>query len=195
MFMDAMLLHEYIERISRVLDSEARLAGSDYNLQPIQLNALHFIKRANRYSNTPQVVTEYLGLTKGTVSQTLTTLESKGFIDKTPDKKDGRVVHLDVTRSGRKLLEKTVPSPSIRNAWEELPNQEQNQLVEDLKRLLIAMQKKNGMKAFGVCGTCRFNQKRGEKKFFCELTQENLSQKDSELLCREYQSESETASI
>ncbi len=185
-----MLLHEYIERISRVLDLEARLAGSDYNLQPIQLNALHFLKRANRYSNTPQGVTEYLGLTKGTVSQTLTTLESKGFINKTPDKNDGRVVHLDVTRSGRKLLEKAVPSPSMRNAWKELPDQEQNQLVEDLKRLLVAMQKMNGMKAFGVCGTCRFNQKIGEKKFFCELTQENLSQKDTDLLCREYQSKS-----
>ncbi len=173
-----------------MLDSEARLAGSDYNLQPIQLNALHFLKRANRYSNTPQGVTEYLGLTKGTVSQTLTTLESKGFINKTPDKKDGRVVHLDVTRSGRKLLEKAVPSPSMRNAWKELPHQEQNQLVEDLKRLLVEMQKMNGMKAFGVCGTCRFNRKIGEKKFFCELTEENLSQKDTDLLCREYQSES-----
>ena len=190
-----MLLHEYVERISRVLDSEARLVGSDYNLQPIQLNALHFLKRANRYSNTPQGVTEYLGLTKGTVSQTLTVLVSKGFVDKIPDKKDGRVVHLNVTPSGRKLLEKAVPSPSIRSAWDELPDQEQSQLVEDLKRLLLAMQKKNDMKAFGVCRTCRFNKKLEGKKFFCELTQEKLSLKDSGLLCREYQSEPETTLI
>jgi len=183
--MSAVLLHEYIERISRVLDSEARQVGSDYNLQPIQLNALRFLKRANRYSNTPQGVTEYLGLTKGTVSQTLTVLESKGFINKTPDKRDGRVVHLDVTRSGRKLLEKTTPSPTIRRVWEDLEGQ--SQLVNDLKKFLVAMQKKNGMKAFGVCGTCRFNKKVAEKKFFCELTRENLSLKDSELLCREFQ--------
>ena len=86
------LLHEYIERISRLLQSEARNSGSDFNLQPIQLNALHFLRRANRYSNTPQGVTEYFGLTKGTVSQTLIALEKKGLISKNPDKKIGRVV-------------------------------------------------------------------------------------------------------
>ena len=185
--MTVMLLHEYIERISRLLQSETRQVGSDYNLQPIQLNALHFLKRSNRYSNTPQGVTEYFGLTKGTVSQTLMNLESKGFIKKNADKKDGRVVHLDVTRAGEKLLDKTMPSPAMLSAWEGLQDGDQKQLVEDLKRLLLAMQKTNGMKAFGVCGTCRYNQKIGEKKFFCELTQENLSQKDTELLCREHQ--------
>lgn len=185
--MTVMLLHEYIERISRLLHSEARLVGADYNLQPIQLNALHFLQRSNRYSNTPQGVTEYFGLTKGTVSQTLMALESKGFIKKNPDKKDGRVVHMDVTRAGGKLLDKAMPSPTMKNAWGELADKDQKQLVEDLRGLLLSMQKMNGMKAFGVCGTCRYNQKTGDKKFFCELTQENLSQKDSELICREHQ--------
>ena len=185
-FMNSMLLHEYIERISRLLDSEARVLGVDFNLQPTQLNALQFIKRSNRYSDTPQGVTEYLGLTKGTVSQTLAVLESNGFIQKSQDKKDGRVVHLKVTRSGKKLLEKSIPSPAIRNAWEDLADKEQHQLVESLKGLLVSMQLMNGMKAFGVCGTCRFNSRSGDKKFFCELTQENLSLKDTELLCREY---------
>ncbi len=182
-----MLLHEYIERISRLLDSEARLIGSDYNLQPIQLNALNFLNRANRYSNTLQGVTAYLGLTKGTVSQTLATLEAKGFIKKIPDKNDGRVVHLNVTRAGQKLLSKAMPSATVQSAWEGLEDKEQKQLIESLKQLLTTMQKINGMNGFGVCGTCRYNQKIGEKKFFCELTQENLSQKDTELLCREHQ--------
>ena len=161
--------------------------GSAHNLQPIQLNALHFLQRSNRYSNTPQGVTEYFGLTKGTVSQTLMTLESKGFIKKNQDKNDGRVVHLDVTRAGKNLLDKTMPSPAMKSAWQGLQGKEQKLLVEELKRLLLAMQKTNGMNAFGVCGTCRYNQKRGEKKYFCELTQENLSLKDTELICREHQ--------
>lgn len=185
--MTAILLHEYIERISRLLQSEARLVGASHNLHPIQLSALHFLKRANRYSNTPQGVTEYFGLTKGTVSQTLKTLESKGFIKKNPDKKDGRMVHLDVTRAGDKLLDKTIPSPAMKNAWQGLQGKKQKQLVEELKRLLLAMQKVNGMKAYGVCGTCCYNKKIDEKTFFCELTQENLSLKDTELICREHQ--------
>ncbi|MFT4578292.1 MAG: DNA-binding MarR family transcriptional regulator [Nitrospinales bacterium] len=154
-----------MDRLSRVLDSEARLIGVDCNLQPMQLNALHFLKSANRYSNTSLGVIEYRGLTKGTVSQALAVLESKGFIDKTTGKKDGRVIHIDVTRSGRKLLEKAVPSYFMRNVWEELTNQEQNQLVKDLKPLLITMQKMNGMKSYGVCGTSALIKKEAKKSF------------------------------
>ena len=164
--MNALLLHEYIERISRLLDSETRLVGAEHNLQPIQLNALHFLNRSNRYSNTVQGVTEYLGLTKGTVSQTLTALESKGFIQKTADKKDGRVVHLNVTRAGQKLLGKSMPSPAAQRACEQLQDQDQKQLMKHLKQFLTAMQKLNGMNAFGICKTCRYNQKIAENKFF-----------------------------
>lgn len=185
--MSVLLLHEYIERISRLLHSESRRVGSEYNLQPIQLHALHYLKRSNRYSNTPQGVTDYFGLTKGTVSQTLMALESKGFIRKKQDKKDGRVVHLNVTRGGKKLLEKTMPSPTMENAWRDLEYGDQKQLLEDLKRLLISMQKTNGMRAFGICSTCKYNKKSRDNEFFCQLTQEKLTPKETELLCREHQ--------
>ncbi|MFT4578747.1 MAG: DNA-binding MarR family transcriptional regulator [Nitrospinales bacterium] len=185
--MSTLLLQEYVERISRLIQTESRSNGLTHNLQPIQLNALHFLTRANRYSDTPQGVTEYFGFTKGTVSQTLTTLETKGFIKKIPDKVDGRKVHLNVTKLGKKLLERTMPSPTIENAWQEIESKKQNQLIEHLKLLLLEIQKRNGMKPFGVCKNCRHNQTLENEKFFCGLTQENLSLKDSELLCREYQ--------
>jgi DNA-binding MarR family transcriptional regulator len=185
--MSTLLLQEYIERLSRLIQTESRSNGLPHNLQPIQLNALHFLTRANRYSNTPQGVTEYFGFTKGTVSQTLTTLESKGFIKKSPDKLDGRKVHLKVTRMGETLLKKTMPSPIMNDAWQELAKVPQSQLIDHLMQLLLGIQKKNGMKPFGICKTCHHFQKKGKEKFFCGLTQESLSKNDSEMLCREYQ--------
>ncbi len=185
--MNTPLLQEYIERLSRLIQTESRSNGLPHNLQPIQLNALHFLTRANRYSNTPQGVTEYFGFTKGTVSQTLTTLENKGFIKKSPDKIDGRKVHLKVTRRGDTLLKKTMPSPTINDAGKELTKTQQNQLIDHLKQLLVEIQKKNGMRPFGVCKTCNHFQTKGKEKFFCGLTQESLNKIDSEKLCREYQ--------
>jgi MarR family transcriptional regulator, organic hydroperoxide resistance regulator len=185
--MSAELLHEYIERISQLLRSETRQVGAEYDLQPIQLSALDFLSHANRYSNTPQGVTEYLGLTKGTVSQTLMALQRKGFIQKSPDKKDGRVVHLSVTKGGRKLLGDTLPAQTVLRALEDVPETKQKQLIEELRRLLQNIQRLNGMKPFGQCRTCLYNLKKSEGKFFCELTQENLSPADIELICREYQ--------
>jgi len=185
--MSAPLLHEYIERISQLLRSETRQAGADCDLQPIQLSALQFLSRANRYSNTPQGMTEYFGLTKGTVSQTLMALERKGFIQKSPDKKDGRMVHLNITRTGRKLLREALPARTVLRALENVPETKQNQLAEGLQQLLQKMQQLNGMKPFGQCRTCRYNREKNEGKFFCELTQENLSPADVKLICREYQ--------
>ena len=59
--------------------TELRKAGADEALQPVHLQALIYLARANRYSNTPQALAEYLGLTKGTVSQTLLLLDRQGL--------------------------------------------------------------------------------------------------------------------
>ena len=193
--MSALLLHEYFERISHLLRSEARRAGAEYDLQPIQQDALHFLNRANRYSNTPLGVTDYLGLTKGTVSQTLMVLERKQLIQKIPDKKDGRIVHLNVTKAGRKLLEKILPPQTVQRTWEGVSEAKQNQWIEELKQLLTKMQQFNGMKPFGVCRTCHYNRDMGTGKFFCELTQETLSQADTKLICREYQHPEEAGGV
>ncbi|VAX17477.1 Transcriptional regulator, MarR family [hydrothermal vent metagenome] len=184
--MSASLLHEYFERISHLLRSETRRAGADYGLQPIQLDALNYLNRSNRYSDTPLGVTEYLGLTKGTVSQTLMVLERKGLTQKTPDKKDGRIVHLNVTKTGKKLLDKILPTQTVRSTWEGVSTSKQNQWIKELQQILKTMQRLNGMKPFGVCRTCRYNRDKGNGKFFCELTQENLSRGDTGLICREY---------
>ena len=193
--MSALLLQEYIERIAHLLRSETRQDGADYDLQPIQLGALHFLSRSNRYSNTPQGVTDYFGLTKGTVSQTLMALERKGLITKSPDKKDGRMVHLKVTGAGKKLLRKALPTQTMSKAWEGLPGNGQGQLIEGLQELLRTMQELNGMRPFGLCRTCRHNRKIGEGKFFCELTQEKLSRTDVNLICREHESPDDAVTV
>ncbi|HIP78057.1 MAG TPA: MarR family transcriptional regulator, partial [Kiloniellaceae bacterium] len=55
-----------LERLARVLQNEAHSEG----LKPTQWEALRYLSRANRFSRTPSGVTAYLGMTKGTVSQT-----------------------------------------------------------------------------------------------------------------------------
>ncbi len=186
--MNASLLFDYIERISHLFRSEVRLQGMDFDLHPIQLNAMYYLTRSNRYSNTPQGVTEYFGLTKGTVSQTLKALDGKGLIRKTRDKKDGRVIHLDVTAKGKKLLDKVLKGNMIQQTAEGLSEVSTAQLIENLQELLRSMQELNGMKPFGVCNNCRFNKTLEGGQFLCELTQEKLSPKDTTLLCIEYQS-------
>jgi DNA-binding MarR family transcriptional regulator len=183
-----MLLQEMIERITRLLQNDSRSLGSYLDIQPIQLEALHYLTSCNKYSNTLQGVTEYFGLTKGTISQTIKTLEKKGLLQKKIDKQDKRVVHLTVSSPGKKLLQKTLPSPVIEKSFAALSNQKQAQLMENLQTLLREMQKANAMKTFGVCHTCKFNKKLDGGSFLCELTKEKLTKEETTLICREHMS-------
>ncbi len=80
-------LYNYLERINPLLQNEIRSFCKNYGLQPVQMEVLSYLGLCNKYSDTPTSVTEYLGLTNGTVSQTLLVLENKGFLKKTRDLK------------------------------------------------------------------------------------------------------------
>jgi hypothetical protein len=57
-----------VGRLASPVRNEARQALAEHGLQPVQFEALHYLTRCNRYSDTPMAVTEFLGQTKGTVS-------------------------------------------------------------------------------------------------------------------------------
>lgn len=186
-------LHNYIERLSNLLRTEARQQLTAYGLQPVQLEVLHYLSVCNRYSDTGKGVTEYLGQTKGTVSQSIKVLERNGFITKHTDLSDKRIVHLKVTSSTRKLLDKTVPAPLFNNAEKLIKNQSMDEILTVLSSLLIAMQKANGLKSFGVCNTCRHNQILDNGTYLCGLTKEVLSAKEIQQICREHDSGEQVA--
>lgn len=185
--MSAKQIHEVLERLSNLLRNEARSAGAEYGLLPIQVEALHYLSICNRYSDTPMGVTEYLGQTKGSVSQSLKVLEREGFLSKRADRKDKRITHLRVSKAGRALLKKAIPAPLFNNACEQLDQKSQTQISTKLKQLLSAIQRTNNMKTFGVCHTCQYNQAdETGNRHLCGLTQETLSSTDIQLICREH---------
>ena len=87
---------ELLDRIGRIVHGLQFSQG----LNPAQWEALRFLARANRYSRSPTALAEYLGTTKGTTSQTLIALESKGAIKRSRRACDRRSVELEITRFG-----------------------------------------------------------------------------------------------
>jgi MarR family transcriptional regulator, negative regulator of the multidrug operon emrRAB len=181
-------LYNFIERLSNLLRAEGWRAGKMHGLQPIQLQMLSYLTICNRYSNTPAGVAEYFGLTKGTVSQSLIALETQGLIEKQASSKDGRVVHILVTRSGELIVDEKLPPALLSTALNELSTAEQEQANHLLKRLLVALHKAHNMRSFGVCSSCRYHQVEGRDSFRCGLTQESLTNEETGLICREHQS-------
>ncbi|SFD58255.1 MarR family winged helix-turn-helix transcriptional regulator [Pseudoalteromonas denitrificans] len=178
-------LFNLIERLANLLRQETRLEGLSLGLQPIQQEALYYLSTCNRYSDTTLAVTEFLGLTKGTVSQSLKVLENKSLIIRQKDEKDKRITHLKVTNSGQAFLAKTCPPQKFSSAVKNLSTHEQDETKDLLYKLLNNYQEVTGRTAFGVCKNCKFNQNTPEG-IRCGLTFETLSLDDVKLICKEY---------
>ena len=178
--------HDLIERLCNLVRADVRAVCNEQGMRPVQLEALRFLTQCNRYSDTPQAVAEFLGLTKGTVSQTLKVLEKKGLLRKQGDTRDKRLVHLKPTARGQRLVDRAVPAEALTSGIDNLSSSERQVTVDSLRTLLRSVQKANDLKTFAPCNTCRFNQKHNTA-YFCELTQEPLEAQDIVLLCREHQ--------
>jgi len=183
-------IYDYIERIAELQRADSRRCTAEFGLQPVQLEVLHYLSICNQFSNTAKALTEYLGQTKGTVSQTLKILENKGYLSKISDLKDGRIIHLQVTDSAHQVLQKVIPSPLFNSAFKGLTEQKNAQIESSLRELLQALMGSSNMKTFGVCHTCRYNTHLGGSEYYCELLKVPLQQSSEQLICIEHQSPS-----
>ena len=178
-------IYTYLERIDNLVRAQERLLCNQYDLQPIQLRMLYYLSICNRYSNTPASVTDYVQLTKGTVSQSLKALENKGYIEKQADARDKRQIHLSITESGQTLLAQ-LPPALLQEVSKILGEAAAQEAVAVLHRLLATMQRTNEMSSFGVCGTCQYHQQLDAQQFRCGLTEELLSMPEAKFICREH---------
>ncbi|MBU6952060.1 MarR family winged helix-turn-helix transcriptional regulator [Hahella sp. HN01] len=180
------LIFEFIERIGYVIRTEWRKALLEYDLQPVHLDVLRYLAACNRYSDTPQGVAEYLEITKGTISQSIKQLETKGFVEKQADASDRRMVHLHLTEKAQALLDKLTPPPGFDDAMRNFSGQEEAALLGNLRDILAQWQIARKRQRFGVCHTCRHYQSGGAGTGQCGLTGEGLSAEDSQKICREF---------
>ncbi len=171
-----------IERLSRILQNDTHAHG----LKPAQWEALRYLARANRFSRSPSALTAYLGLTKGTVSQTLQALDRKGLIRKTVADGDRRSVKLDLMKSGEKLLADD-PMADLGSSIADMPKAVREELGTSLERLLKGMLDARGGRPFGACHTCRhLCQDHGEgAPHYCGLLKQSLSTDDIGRICME----------
>lgn len=172
---------DLVERLAVVLRAEQRRIAAEAGLPPVQLDALRFLVRANRYSRQPGTVTEYLQTTPGTTSQTLTALEQRGLLEKLPDARDQRRVHCVPTAAGRALV------GAVESAGPLLDDGElEVSTRRALTALLTELQRRHGGRTFGVCRTCLHFRAGAGGSGTCGLTGEALTDADADLLCREH---------
>ena len=173
-----------IDRLERLTRSGAIIEG----LNPAQWEALRYLARANRFSRTPAALADYLGSTRGTVSQTLIALEQKGFVGRTQSARDKRSVDLELMPQGENAL-KYDPLLVLARDLAASPSGDIGNLVETLRAVLHRALIRNEGKAFGACHTCRhFQRDKGTSSrtpHRCGLLDEPLTDAESRAICVE----------
>ena len=178
-------IESLLDRLDHLHRSYQRDFAYAVGLNLRQLEALLFLANCNKYSDTPLAMSEYLGLTKGTVSQTIISLESKKLLRKKGDQNDGRIVHLQLTAKGQKLVKECTESSDRAKAFSGSADLET--IEESLTELLREIQHANGHRTFGACHTCKFFREKGLGLHHqCGLTLEPLYTKESLQICREH---------
>jgi len=183
--MEKVGVFDLIEQMAALIRSEERKKCTVLGLQTVHSQALDYVSRCNKYSDTPAALAKYLGMTRGTVSQTLSLLEKKGYLKKTPDTTDRRVVHLALLPEGRTILVQAKPSELLFQAATLLKQTNQQEYETVFINALTALQKANQSQSFGLCKTCRYFTTI-TNGFVCGLTKETLTQSDSEKICQEH---------
>ncbi len=186
---DILRLFDVAERLGNLAEARLKAVATAHGLQSVHARILLYLSAANRYSNTPQAVAEYLGLTKGTVSQSLILLEDKGYLRRMADAHDRRIMRLEPTPQGEALVSELQRrgTGGFAVAMRDLPHG----LLAGLTQLLRRLQQLEGRRSFGVCRSCRHHLAEGRGRWRCGLTGEPLKAADRQRICREHDSATE----
>lgn len=169
----------WLERLTSLYKSQMRRVASSEKIQLVHLEILQYLSICNKYSNTAQALSEYLGQTKGSISQSLKIMEKTGHILRQPSLEDKRVTQIFLTIEGKHCLERV--------SVELVPTLDSDEAsIEVIKSILKSWQISNRQAGFGQCQSCRYNLKNAEDQFQCQLTGDNLSTQDIKLICREH---------
>ena len=185
--MNEQTLYDDVGRLSELFTVAVRRAAAEFGLLPTHLHVLHYLASCNRFSDTPSAVADYLGQTKGPVSQTLKVLQEKDLVAKKRDNHDRRKTHLTVTKRGHKIVNHIVEIPELRDATTHLGPTRSTEIEQALNDLISALLQAGGASSFGRCTSCQHNQKVEGKEYFCNLLQEPLTTAETHLRCREHQ--------
>jgi DNA-binding MarR family transcriptional regulator len=172
-----------LERLARLM----RAAEFGNGLNPAQWEALRFLARANRFSNSPGALTRYLGATKGTISQTVKALERKKLIEKSERPGEKRSVVLRMTAAGTEMMAKD-PWSALAQSSEALGGKTRRRMEKGLAEMLAQEITRRLDPSFGSCTTCRFwrADARGEDArgpHLCMLFDESLSDAEASQIC------------
>lgn len=183
--MNQQRLSSLLDRLTISLRARERRAAADVGLQPVHLQILGYLAKCNRFSNTPIAVSEYLGIQKGTISQSVALLVEKGYVVKQNDPLDRRLVRLVLTEEGRQLAGSGQSLGAAQDAVTGLEPTKAYALEQQLHALVSRLNSGPGTRSFETCQSCK-HVRRDPHGYNCALMGVVLSHSALTEICRDH---------
>lgn len=153
--------------------------GGDLN--PTQRAMLGYLGQANRFSRSPSHVADYLGTTRGTATQSLKSLQQKGYVTERRSEVDKRVISYELTDAGQSVTSTAALLETAISKMEATQKQAVERILQDV---LVGVLAANKGRAFGLCKTCKHHQDtKGAPR--CGLLNVALTREEVGQICHE----------
>jgi DNA-binding MarR family transcriptional regulator len=176
---------EKIMQVQRILLWEI---AKKEKLSPIQIQILIFLDTHNELIRTVSALADEFDLTKATISDAVSSLVSKKIIKKVAIKHDRRSHTLELTPTGKKLLNKISTWPDILNRnIDSFPEKEKEQVLSFLTELIKSLFNQKIISTARMCLTCgNIITEVNGVQFQCGLTGRNFTHEEINIDCNHY---------
>lgn len=177
-----------LERLMQALRGDLGKHARAANLSPLQAQLLVYV-HMNRQIGRQDALgvkeqAEAFGLTLGTVSAAISTLESKGLVRRARAKGDARFVDIKLTPKGRSLARKLAGwLDDVVETLAELPSDDKAVALRVLLELIAGLQRRGKIPYVRMCLSCAYFQ----RPSYCRLLKQPLAVEQLRIDCLEYE--------
>ncbi len=178
-----------LERISQIFRTLQLELAKKKKLTPLQIQILLFLRNRKQGEVVPSRIAEEFGLTKATISESISSLEKKRLITGMVSDKDRRLKTLSLTLSGKKIIKELSSVESLFERYLERFNEVDKKIsFKFLINIISALYFDGYIRVARLCSTCQHFQKDAISKglHFCSLTSRELRTEEIKINCDSY---------
>jgi DNA-binding MarR family transcriptional regulator len=145
-----------LNKVAMALRANDRTRSGRHGLHPTQAQILALLAARPGGLRLGQLATQ-LGVTSATTSDSVTALEHKQLVRRSPSPDDARAIQVDLTATGRREAIAISEWPdAMLHVVDDLDDDEQALLLRLLVKIIRSLQERRAIPAARMCATCRY---------------------------------------
>lgn len=150
-------IRDCLERVSGAMRADLRSVSHGVGLSPTQAGILAFLAGRAKAGCRMKEIAAHLGVSQPTATDSVSALESKGFIQKASARDDARVVLVQITAGGRRTLKSIYGADSATvDSISSLSDADQVRLYLSLVKLIRHLQHADAISVQRMCVDCKY---------------------------------------